>query len=71
MKPCISYQSILKGWENKTQYTNHQMNNAAKKQIYPKKSQYISLEWMFDMIVRNDSLTFTKTVIATIIRYEQ
>ena len=47
------------------------MNNAAKKQIYPKKSQYISLEWMFDMIVRNDSLTFTKTGIATIIWYEQ
>ena len=29
---------------------NHQMNNAVKIQIYPKTSQYISLDWLFDMM---------------------
>ena len=32
---------------NRTQYTNHQMNNAVTNQIYPKKSQYISLDRIF------------------------
>ena len=26
------------------------MNNAIKNQIYPKKSQYITLDWLFDMM---------------------
>ena len=36
--------------QNRTQYTNHQMNNAVTNQIYPKKSQYISLDRIFDMM---------------------
>ena len=38
-KNWISHKIILKGLESK--YTNHQINNAVKNQIYPKKSQYI------------------------------
>ena len=30
--------------ENRTQYTNHQMNNAVKNKIHLKKSQYIFLD---------------------------
>ena len=36
--------------ENRTQETSHQMNNAVKSQICPKKSQYISLDWLFNMM---------------------
>ena len=56
---------------NRTQYTNRQMNNAVKNQIYPKKSQYISLDWLFQIIVWNDSLTATKARITAIIRHEK
>ena len=34
---------------NWTHYTNHQMNNAVKNQIYSK-AKYISLDWLFDMM---------------------
>ena len=47
------------------------MNDAVKNQIFPKKSQYISLDWSFDMIIQNESLTVTKTRIATIMRHEK
>ena len=47
------------------------MNNAAKNQIYQKKSQYISLDWYSNIIVWNESLTDTKTSLATIIRHEK
>ena len=50
--------------EYRTQYKNHQMNNTVKNQICPKKSRYISLDSLFDMIVQNDSLAVTKTCIA-------
>ena len=39
---------------NRTQYTNHQMNNAVKNQIYPKRSQYISLDWLFDIMYETE-----------------
>ena len=47
------------------------MNNTVQNQIYPKKSQYISLSWLFEIIVRNYSLTVSKTRIATIIGHEK
>ena len=48
-KIALAIKSYLKV-QNQTQYTNHQMNKAIKNQIYPKKSQYISLDWLFDMM---------------------
>ena len=47
--------------ENRTQYTNHQMNKAVKNQIYPKKSQCIPLEWLYDMMCDQDSHTHYRT----------
>ena len=68
MKYCIIIASLRV--EDTTQYTNHQMNNAVKTQIYLKNSQYISLDWLFHMTVRNDFLTVTKTHIATILQID-
>ena len=53
----------------KTQYTNHQMNNAVKNLIYPKNSQYIFRDWLNDMV--HGALSVTKTRIPTIMRYEK
>ena len=36
--------------ENRTQYMNHQMNSTVKNQIYSKKSQCISLYWLFGLM---------------------
>ena len=54
--------------ENGTLYTNHQINNAIKNQIYPKISHNIHLS---GLIVRHDSLTVAKTHVTTIIWYEK
>ena len=54
-----------------SQHKNNQTNNPVKNQIYLKKSQYISLDWFFDVIVQNDSLTVIRICIATIIRHEK
>ena len=35
---------------NRTQYTNHRLNDAVENQIYSKKSQYISLNRLFYMV---------------------
>ena len=72
VKYCISLaiKASLKV-KNRIQYTNHQMNNVATNQTYAKASQYIFLDWLFDMIVRNDSLAVTKARRATIIRHEK
>ena len=48
-KIALAMISSLKVY-NRIQYTNHHMNNAVTHQIYPRKSQYISLEQIFDMI---------------------
>ena len=47
------------------------MNNTVKKQIYPEKSQYLSLDLFLEMIVQNDCHTVTKTHKVTIIRHEK
>ena len=53
-------------------YMDHQMKHDVKNQICPKKPQCITLHsWLFDMIVRNNSLTVTKTRIATILQKEK
>ena len=57
--------------DNRTQYTKLQVDNTVKNQIYPKKSKYISLNSLFDMIVQSNSPTFTETRIATNIRHEK
>ena len=41
---------------NRTQYTNHQMNNAVENQFYQRKSQYISFDRLFYTIEWNDSV---------------
>ena len=46
------------------------MNNAVKNQIYRKKSQYMSLDRLFGIAVRSNSLIVTKTP-ATIVRHEK
>ena len=53
--------------ENETQYTNYQINNSIKNQIYPKISHNTSL-WT-DCIY--SGLNVTKIHIATIIRHEK
>ena len=57
--------------DNRTQYTKLQVDNTVKNQIYPKKSEYISLNSLFDMMVQSNSPTFTETRIATNIRHEK
>ena len=57
--------------DNRTQYTKLQVDNTVKNQIYPKKSKYISLNSLFDMIIQSNSPTFTETRIATNIRHEK
>ena len=57
--------------DNRTQYTKLQVDNTVKNQIYPKKSEYISLNSLFDMIVQSNSPTFTETRIATNMRHEK
>ena len=71
LKYCIRSQSILRV-ANRTQYSNHQIDNAVKIQIYLTQSQCVSFNWLFHMIVRYDSLTLTKTRPTTIIiRHEK
>lgn len=45
--------------------------NAVKNQIYQKMLQYISRDWLFDMIVRDDSLTVTKNRVVTTAQHER
>ena len=42
------------------------MNNVVKNQLYPIKSQYISLDYLFAMNFHNGSINFTKTFIALV-----
>ena len=50
-KNYISYQIILKGLESNPIY-HHEMDNAVTNQIYQKKSQYMSLDLIFDMMYK-------------------
>lgn len=45
--------------------------NAVKNQIYQKMLQYVSWDWLFDMIVRDDSLTVTKNRVITAAQHER
>ena len=47
---------------------NRQVNKAMKNKTFPKKSQYISLDWLYDEI---DCLICPNTRIATIIQHEK
>ena len=58
----VRYQCILRV-ENRAQYRNHQMKNAVKNEIYPKTLEYMSLDLLFHMIVRNNSLTIVKRLV--------
>ena len=58
--------------ENRTQNTNHKMNNAVEIQIYLKKSQNIYLNWVFDIICETIvSLSPRLVYPLTIIRQEK
>ena len=48
-KIALAIKSSLKAY-NRIQYTNYQMHNADTNRIYPKKSQNISLDRIFDMM---------------------
>ena len=45
--------------------------NAVKNQVYQKMSQYVSRDWLFDMIVRDDSLTVNKNRAVTTAQHER
>lgn len=45
--------------------------NAVKNQVYQKMSQYVSRVWLFDMIVRDDSLTVNKNRVVTTGQHER
>ena len=45
--------------------------NAVKNQVYQKLSQYVSRVWLFDMIVRDDSLTVNKNRVVTTGQHER
>ena len=57
--------------ENINQHIDHQMKHGVKSQIFPKKSQYSTLDCFFDIAVRNDILTLSKTRITTTIQHEK
>ena len=45
--------------------------NAVKNQVYQKMSQYVSRVWLFDVIVRDDSLTVNKNCVVTTGQHER
>ena len=59
--------------EKGTQYMNHLKNNAVKNQIYSKKSQYIYLDWLFDIMYETNVSLSPRLIYLLwyVIRWEQ
>ena len=59
--------------EKGTQYMNHLKNNAVKNQIYSKKSQYIYLDWLFDIMYETNVSLSPRLIysLSYVIRSEQ